>query len=189
MCAPRFKPGPPSEEAQVLSDRLKSTITACAMPFDNPRVPDRITLTVQAFSPSQCCAYTRSARRGFYISMQHVLILMATRLMPHLSRWSLLSKTVILYKLVCRVPSSNCSSGIPKSQRPSQRPLSTRRQAIRHARGKSAFRCLSNASRSRTHSACSMGTIQPPFPLGFVRGLTSKMLLHQNDGACGPHRI
>ncbi|KAN0116482.1 Ribosomal protein S5 domain 2-type fold [Russula decolorans] len=31
MCAPRFKPGPPSEEAQVLSDRLKSTITAAGI--------------------------------------------------------------------------------------------------------------------------------------------------------------
>jgi exosome complex component RRP43 len=30
LCAPRFKPGPPSEEAQVLSDRLASTINACA---------------------------------------------------------------------------------------------------------------------------------------------------------------
>lgn len=29
LCAPRFKPGPPSEEAQVLSDRLASTINAC----------------------------------------------------------------------------------------------------------------------------------------------------------------
>ncbi|KAI9451484.1 ribosomal protein S5 domain 2-type protein [Russula earlei] len=31
MCAPRFKPGPPSEEAQVLSDRLASTLTAAGI--------------------------------------------------------------------------------------------------------------------------------------------------------------
>jgi exosome complex component RRP43 len=31
LCAPRFKPGPPSEEAQVLSDRLASTITAAGV--------------------------------------------------------------------------------------------------------------------------------------------------------------
>ncbi|KAH9958231.1 ribosomal protein S5 domain 2-type protein [Russula dissimulans] len=31
MCAPRFKPGPPSEEGQVLSDRLASTITAAGV--------------------------------------------------------------------------------------------------------------------------------------------------------------
>jgi exosome complex component RRP43 len=31
LCAPRFKPGPPSEEAQVLSDRLASTINAYAV--------------------------------------------------------------------------------------------------------------------------------------------------------------
>jgi hypothetical protein len=70
----------------VLSDRLKSTITACAMPFDNPPIPDRINLTVQAFSPSQRCAYTRSARRGFYMSTRRVSIMMATHLMPHSSR-------------------------------------------------------------------------------------------------------
>ncbi|KAI0302799.1 ribosomal protein S5 domain 2-type protein [Multifurca ochricompacta] len=31
LCGPRFKPGPPSEEAQVLSDRLASTITAAGV--------------------------------------------------------------------------------------------------------------------------------------------------------------
>ncbi|KAF8257818.1 ribosomal protein S5 domain 2-type protein [Lactarius quietus] len=31
LCAPRFKPGPPSEEAQVLSDRLASTINAAGV--------------------------------------------------------------------------------------------------------------------------------------------------------------
>jgi hypothetical protein len=34
-----------------------------------------------------------------------------------------------------------------------------------------------------------MGMIQPLFRVGFVRRLTLKMLLHQNDGACGPDRI
>ena len=27
MCSPKFKPGPPTEEAQVLSDRLKQVLT------------------------------------------------------------------------------------------------------------------------------------------------------------------
>ncbi|KAI0297359.1 ribosomal protein S5 domain 2-like protein [Russula brevipes] len=31
MCAPRFKSGPPAEEAQVLSDRLASTLTAAGI--------------------------------------------------------------------------------------------------------------------------------------------------------------
>ncbi|KAH9983796.1 ribosomal protein S5 domain 2-like protein [Russula compacta] len=31
LCAPRFKPGPPSEDAQVLSDRLASTIAAAGV--------------------------------------------------------------------------------------------------------------------------------------------------------------
>ena len=115
MCAPRFKPGPPSEEAQVLSDRLASTITACATPFDNPAHPDIVTFTAQAFSPSQRYAYTLSALRGCYTSMRHVLIMMATRSMPRSLRWWLHSKTVrILITLVSRVPSSNCKSDIPK---------------------------------------------------------------------------
>jgi hypothetical protein len=114
MCAPRFKPGPPSEEAQVLSDRLASTITACATPFNHPLLPDIVTLTAQAFSPSQRYAYTPSAPRGCYTSMRHVLIMTATRSMPRSLRWSLHSKTVrILITLVSRVP-SNCKSGIPK---------------------------------------------------------------------------
>ena len=28
MCSPKFKPGPPTEEAQVLSDRLNQVLTA-----------------------------------------------------------------------------------------------------------------------------------------------------------------
>jgi hypothetical protein len=39
MCAPRFKPGPPSEEAQVLSDRLASTITAPSPPLSAMHTP------------------------------------------------------------------------------------------------------------------------------------------------------
>ena len=29
MCSPKFKPGPPSEEAQVLSDRLNQVLISC----------------------------------------------------------------------------------------------------------------------------------------------------------------
>jgi len=32
MCSPKFKPGPPSEEAQVLSERLYQILTTC-VPF------------------------------------------------------------------------------------------------------------------------------------------------------------
>jgi hypothetical protein len=80
----------------VLSDRLASTMTACAVLFDTYVNPDKISPKARAFYPSQRCAYTQSARRGFYMSMRHASIMMAMRLMPHLSRWSLHSKTVIL---------------------------------------------------------------------------------------------
>lgn len=29
LCSPKFKPGPPSEEAQVLSERLNEVLVAC----------------------------------------------------------------------------------------------------------------------------------------------------------------
>lgn len=32
ICSPRFKPGPPAEEAQVLSDRLNEILVRCALP-------------------------------------------------------------------------------------------------------------------------------------------------------------
>ena len=41
LCAPRFKPGPPSEEAQVLSDRLALTITACVITSIHFISPDK----------------------------------------------------------------------------------------------------------------------------------------------------
>ena len=52
-----------------------------------------------------------------------------------------------------------------------------KRQAIRHARGKSAFRCHSNASRFHTRLACLTGTIRLLFRLEFSRRLTSVALL------------
>jgi len=68
MCASRFKPGPPSEEAQVLSDRLKSTITAYAMPFDNPLIPDRITLNSAGILPlSKLCIHKERAAWVLYV--------------------------------------------------------------------------------------------------------------------------
>ena len=115
MCAPRFKPGPPSEEAQVLSDRLASTITACGIMFDNPPIPDKVTLTAQAFSPSQRYAYTPGALHGYYTSMQHASIMTATRSTLHSLRWSPHSKTVrIPNTRVSRVPFSNCRFWFPK---------------------------------------------------------------------------
>lgn len=94
MCAPRFKPGPPSEEAQVLSDRLASTLTVCAIPFNYPPIPDKVTLTAQAFSPSQRYAYSLGVLHGCYTSMRHVSIMTATRSMQLSWRWSLHLKTV-----------------------------------------------------------------------------------------------
>ena len=188
MCAPRFKPGPPSEEAQVLSDRLKWTITACAMPFDNPLIPDRITLTVRAFFRSQRCAYTQSARRGFYMSMRLVSIMMATCLMPHSLRWSLHSKTVILYKLVCLacllltvdLVSSNTTATLPKATYDEETGRTTCTRKVRVP-----------LPLNRLPISYSFGVFD-----GYDPSLVSsrshpkaEMLLHQNDRACGPHRI
>ncbi|THH15954.1 hypothetical protein EW146_g4613 [Bondarzewia mesenterica] len=43
MSSPKFKPGPPSEEAQVLSDRLNNVLVSCAFP------PLRITIILTPF--------------------------------------------------------------------------------------------------------------------------------------------
>lgn len=41
ICSPKFKPGPPSDEAQALSDRLFDTLTSYVCPFARIRTPTR----------------------------------------------------------------------------------------------------------------------------------------------------
>jgi exosome complex component RRP43 len=67
LCAPRFKPGPPSEEAQVLSDRLASTITACAViPIDYTS-PNHLISQAGVLPLSALCIHPERAAWVLYI--------------------------------------------------------------------------------------------------------------------------
>ena len=54
LCSPKFKPGPPSEEAQVLSERLNEVLVACVQ---QSRVLD---LTIN-------CFYSQSKRDSYNV--------------------------------------------------------------------------------------------------------------------------
>jgi hypothetical protein len=56
ICSPKFKPGPPTEEAQVLSDRLNEALIACAFPFAFP-----IEFFNDLSIAPKLCRYLRSA--------------------------------------------------------------------------------------------------------------------------------
>ncbi|KAI9462858.1 ribosomal protein S5 domain 2-type protein [Lactarius psammicola] len=69
MCAPRFKPGPPSEEAQVLSDRLASTInTAGVLPLSALCIhPERAAWVL--YVDATCISYDGNAFDAALIAM------------------------------------------------------------------------------------------------------------------------
>ena len=54
LCSPKFKPGPPSEEAQVLSEKLNEVLVACVL---QSRVLD---LTIN-------CFYSQSKRDSYNV--------------------------------------------------------------------------------------------------------------------------
>ncbi|KAH9974639.1 ribosomal protein S5 domain 2-like protein [Lactifluus volemus] len=69
LCAPRFKPGPPSEEAQVLSDRLASVINAAGvLPLSNLCIhPERAAWVL--YVDATCINYDGNAFDAALIAM------------------------------------------------------------------------------------------------------------------------
>lgn len=118
MCSPKFKPGPPTEEAQVLSDRLNEALLASVAlaPFSLDRSSQ---LTVrppaQASSPSNPSASTPANPHGFSTSTRYASITTVTRSTRLYSPWSSLSKTVgPSFPFPCRV---HTRSPQPNSQK------------------------------------------------------------------------
>ena len=81
ICSPRFKPGPPSDEAQTLSNWLNDMIVSSVLPLLDP-FPSLLTFVIVL---GRChrhrFAYVLEKQFGRYTSMSCVSTTMAMRLM------------------------------------------------------------------------------------------------------------
>jgi hypothetical protein len=155
LCAPRFKPGPPSEEAQVLSDRLASTITACAViPIDYTSPNHLISQglrppALSAMYPPRACSVGLVHRRDLYQLRRKCVRRRAYRNGCRTEKQC--------DPLITNLRSLRSNENAQTRQRPSPRRRLTRRRAERRARERSARHCRSSVSRFRIRLAYLMG--------------------------------
>jgi hypothetical protein len=102
ICSPRFKPGPPTEEAQVLSERLNEALVAfVAFPLSLLHNTDNDDAynTAQTSSHSPPSAYTPKNHLGSSTSTRSASTTTVTHSMRHSSLWSLLLEIVRILPL------------------------------------------------------------------------------------------
>lgn len=94
ICSPKFKPGPPSEEAQALSERLNAALVRYVFPVPHPtRSPSPVCSAHRSF-PCPRSALLRVVLRGVSMSMRYASTLTEIHSMPLSSPSSLLFETV-----------------------------------------------------------------------------------------------
>ena len=89
MCSPTFKPGPPTEKAQVLSDRLNQVLTTSVLLlllFNNFCLTFYLNLDPIS-SLYLLSAFTEGSQCGSFTSMPHVSITTGTHLTLHFLQW------------------------------------------------------------------------------------------------------
>ena len=65
-CSPKFKPGPPTEEAQVLSERLNEVLLACVSLLPLPYIPND-THSADVLSLSSLCIHPAKSAWVLYV--------------------------------------------------------------------------------------------------------------------------
>jgi hypothetical protein len=166
LCAPRFKPGPPSEEAQVLSDRLASTINACAITSIDSLSLDQL-ISQGRRSPALSAVYSpRTCSLGVvHRRDMHQLRRKCVRRRAH--RNGCRTEKQCDPPITAYAP-CDLTTIARTQQRPSPRRLLTRRQAERRARERSARHCRSSVSRFRIR-------------LAYLTGKSPRFVIHTAD--------
>lgn len=88
LCSPKYKPGPPSDDAQVLSSRLNEALILYGISSTTPHEFRSFSYCLaQKFCPQTHCVYSRGNSSGYCMLMQRVSTTTAMCLTPLCWPW------------------------------------------------------------------------------------------------------